>query len=76
LGELGIETIHAHPNEAWSINSLCVRPGQIIMSAGNPYTVERLQRRGVDVTLVDYDEVQKNGGGVHCSTMELLRDSV
>jgi N-dimethylarginine dimethylaminohydrolase len=76
LHELDIETIHAHPDEGWSINSLCVKPGHIIMSAGNPWTVERLQRRGIEVTLVDYDEVQKNGGGVHCSTMELLRESV
>jgi N-dimethylarginine dimethylaminohydrolase len=74
LHELGIETIVAHPSEPWSINSLCIAPGHIIMSAGNPYTVERLQRRDVEVTLVEYSEVQKNGGGVHCSTMELVRD--
>lgn len=74
LHDLGLETIACHPNESWSINSLCVRPGHIIMSEGNPYTVERLQKRGVEVTVVEYDEVQKNGGGVHCSTMELVRD--
>jgi N-dimethylarginine dimethylaminohydrolase len=76
LHALGIEAIHCHPDESWSINSLCVRPGHIIMSAGTPYTAERLQRRGIEVTLIDYDEVQKNGGGVHCSTMELLREPV
>lgn len=76
LHDLGIETIHAHPAEPWSINSLCVKPGHIIMSAGNPYTAERLQRRGIEVTVIEYSEVQKNGGGIHCSTMELLRDRV
>jgi hypothetical protein len=24
--------------------------------------------------VVPYDEIEKNGGGVHCSTMELRRD--
>ena len=28
----------------------------------------------VEVGLVAYDELQNNGGGVHCSTMELIRD--
>lgn len=76
LQQLGIETIYSHPDEGWAINSLCVKPGHVIMSAGNPYTAERLQRRGIEVTILDYHEVQKNGGGIHCSTMELLRDPV
>ena len=37
-------------------------------------TRERLERRGVEVVAVPYDEVQKGGGGIHCSTMELVRD--
>ncbi|HUG14679.1 MAG TPA: arginine deiminase family protein [Thermomicrobiales bacterium] len=76
LRALGLETIVAHPEERWSINSLCVRPGHIFMSEGSPRTVERLQRRGVEVTAMAYGEVQKNGGGIHCSTMELMRDRV
>ena len=35
---------------------------------------ELLEQRGIDVVTVPYDEVQKGGGGVHCSTMELVRD--
>lgn len=76
LGELGIETIWCHPDELWAINSLALEPGHVLMSDGHPYTAERLQRRGVEVTLVPYDEIEKNGGGIHCSTTELVRDDV
>lgn len=74
LSDLGIEAIHCHPAERWAINSLAVRPGRIVMAAGHPRTQERLERRGIEVLTVPYDEIIKNGGGVHCSTMELLRD--
>jgi N-dimethylarginine dimethylaminohydrolase len=76
LHALGLETIVAHPAEQWSINSLCIRPGHVIMSEGSPWTVERLQARGIEVTTIPYGEIQKNGGGIHCSTMELIRDAV
>jgi N-dimethylarginine dimethylaminohydrolase len=74
LEELGIELIYCHPDEPWAVNSLCVRPGKMIVAAGNPYTAERLEQRGIEVVSVPFDEVHKNGGGVHCSTMELVRD--
>jgi N-dimethylarginine dimethylaminohydrolase len=74
LAELGIESIWSHPEEGWAINSLAVRPGRVLMSEGYPRTAERLGRRGVEVVALPYDEIQKNGGGIHCSTMELRRD--
>jgi N-dimethylarginine dimethylaminohydrolase len=74
LAELGIESIWCHPEEGWAINSLTVRPGRVLMCDGYPRTAERLQRRGVEAVPVPYDEIQKNGGGIHCSTMELRRD--
>src|ERR687893_739363 len=37
---------------------------------------ELLDRRGVEVVTVPYDEIQKNGGGIHCSTNELIREDV
>lgn len=74
LVQLGIEPIWCHPGEGWAINSLTVRPGKVIMCEGYPYTAERLERRGVEVLRIPYGEIQKNGGGIHCSTMELIRD--
>jgi len=29
---------------------------------------------GVEVITIPYDEIQKNGGGIHCSTIELVRE--
>jgi N-dimethylarginine dimethylaminohydrolase len=74
LRELGIEAIYAAPGEEWAINSLCLRPGRILMCDGYPRTRQLLEQRGVEVVVVPYDEVQKGGGGIHCSTMELVRD--
>jgi N-dimethylarginine dimethylaminohydrolase len=76
LAELGIEAIWCHPDELWGINSLALGPGRLIMCDGCPYTAERLEQRGVEVLSVPYDEIQKNGGGIHCSTMELIREDV
>jgi N-dimethylarginine dimethylaminohydrolase len=74
LGELGIEAIWCHPDELWAINSLVLSPGRVVMCDGYPHTAERLERRGIEVLRVPYGEIQKNGGGIHCSTMELIRD--
>ena len=70
----GIQAIHADPSEAWGLNALCLRPGRVLMAEGSPRTGERLEAAGVEVVTVPYDEIHKNGGGVHCSTMELLRE--
>jgi N-dimethylarginine dimethylaminohydrolase len=74
LSELGIEPIWCHPDELWAVNSLALSPGRVLMCDRYPYTAERLERHGVEVVCIPYDEIQKNGGGIHCSTMELIRD--
>lgn len=71
---MGYRFIHPHPDEQNACNSLTVRPGRIIMASIYPRTAEMLGRRGFDVTLIDYDEIIHNGGNIHCSTMELVRD--
>jgi N-dimethylarginine dimethylaminohydrolase len=76
LSELGIEPIWCHPGELWAINSLALSPGRVLMCDRYPQTAERLERRGVEVVRIPYDEIQKNGGGIHCSTMELIREDV
>jgi N-dimethylarginine dimethylaminohydrolase len=74
LHELGIEAIWRHPDEDWAVNLLAVRPGKVLMPSGCPYSAERLERRGVEVLPLAYEEIQKNGGSIHCSTLELRRD--
>jgi N-dimethylarginine dimethylaminohydrolase len=74
LERMGIELVHADPSEEWGLNLLALSPRRVLMAAGSPRTAERMTAAGVEVVLVGYDELQNNGGGVHCSTMELIRD--
>jgi N-dimethylarginine dimethylaminohydrolase len=74
LKELGIEAIWCHPDEGWAVNLLAVGPGRVLMPAECSYSAERLERRGIEVVPLPYDEIQKNGGSIHCSTLELRRD--
>jgi N-dimethylarginine dimethylaminohydrolase len=74
LRELGIEAIPCPRDEEWAINSLVLRPGRVLMCDRYPRAAELLERRGIEVVAIPYDEIQKGGGGVHCSTMELVRD--
>jgi N-dimethylarginine dimethylaminohydrolase len=69
----GIEAIAADAREAWALNALCLRPGRVLMADGAPRGADTLARAGVEVVTVAYDEIHKNGGGVHCSTIELVR---
>jgi len=70
----GIEALHPDPGEPWALNALCLRPGRVLMADSAPRTAQILERAGLEVVSVPYDEIHKNGGGVHCSTMELLRE--
>jgi len=77
LRELGIHIVDADPRDgAFGVNCLAVRPGRVIMSSDAKRSAERLERAGVEVVLVDYDELPKSGGGIHCSTLPLIRDDV
>jgi N-dimethylarginine dimethylaminohydrolase len=73
LGALGIELVTVDPDELWGVNLLALGPRRVLMAAGSPRTAQRLADHGVEVVTVDYDELHPNGGGVHCSTMELIR---
>ena len=75
--ELGIQIIDADPRDGpFGVNCLAVRPGRVILSSHAERSAERLQKAGVEVILLDYDELPKAGGGIHCSTLPLIRDDV
>jgi N-dimethylarginine dimethylaminohydrolase len=78
LKDLGIRTIEMTPDDnAWVVNGLAVRPGRVLMPEGlSDETREELSRHDVEIITVPYDKVQLNGGGIHCSTCPLIRDSV
>ena len=78
LAKLGVKTIEITPQDSsWIINSLAVRPRRLIMSHGaSNRTLDLLAKHDVEMVRVDYEAMQLNGGGIHCSTMPLIRDSV
>ncbi|HUZ01370.1 MAG TPA: arginine deiminase family protein [Thermomicrobiaceae bacterium] len=75
LRELDIQPIYVWPTELKAVNCLAVRPGRVIIAADCPRTVERLNAAGVETVEIPYHEIHKNGGGVHCSTLPLVRDA-
>jgi N-dimethylarginine dimethylaminohydrolase len=53
-----------------------IRPGLVIISSHARRSAERLDKAGVEVIMIDYDELPKASGGIHCPTMPLFRDDV
>ncbi|GAB3597476.1 dimethylarginine dimethylaminohydrolase family protein [Microbacterium tumbae] len=74
LEDLDIELVDVHPEEEWASNLLVLDRRKVLMPDHLPRTADRLVARGVEVLTVPYREILKNGGGLHCSTMELVRD--
>jgi N-dimethylarginine dimethylaminohydrolase len=77
LKELGIQLIDADPRDGgMGVNCLAVKPGRLIMSSHAKYSADLLDQAGIEVVTLDYDEIHKGGGGIHCSTLPLIRDDV
>ena len=58
------------------INCVPLEPGKVIMMEGTDYTADILAKKGIEVIQVEYSEIQKNGGGLHCSSLPLIRDFI
>ncbi|MEM7172395.1 MAG: arginine deiminase family protein [Pseudomonadota bacterium] len=78
LKELKVRTIEITPaDDPWIINGLAVRPGKYLATAGGSnQTLDAINAAGVEVVILPYDKMQLNGGGIHCSTSPLVRDSI
>ncbi len=78
LKELGIRAIEmTDADNRWIVNGLAVRPRRVLMPHGiSDATRATLEAEGVEIVTVPYDRVQMNGGGIHCSTSPLIRDSM
>ena len=60
-----------------TVNCLAIAPGKVVMSAGiSQPTRARLDALGVEVMQLAYENMYLGGGGIHCSTCPLVRDSV
>ena len=63
--------------EYWdlAVNGVTLEPGKVVMNAGSPTVVAALEQVGVEVIQVDFSESQKFAiAGLHCATLELVRD--
>jgi N-dimethylarginine dimethylaminohydrolase len=75
LHELGVETVNVLPGEDWGCNALVLDRRRVLFPSHLEKTAEMLNsRHGVEIVPVAYREMNKNGGGLHCSSMELRRD--
>ena len=76
LGDLGIQTVPVPDEEFPTLgcNVLAVRPGVLVMAAGNPLTRAALEARGCEVHTYEAGEIGINGsGGPTCLTRPILR---
>jgi len=74
----GLRLIELNPaDDSWINNSLAIAPGKLLMPEGaSNRTFDSLAKHGVSWTVLPFDANHKNGGGIHCSTTPLRRDSV
>ena len=69
-----LEVPREEQEKVWPLNMITIAPKKVVMVAGAPRTRALLEDEGVEVTEVPYQEVQLYGGGIRCTTMQLLRD--
>jgi N-dimethylarginine dimethylaminohydrolase len=73
----GIEMIHICPEDPpFAINALPLSPGRVIASEMSERTLETLDRKGIEVTSIPYEPCWRSGGGIHCNTAPLARDTL
>lgn len=65
--------LEEHVNDC-ACNLIPLEPGRVVMHAGAKRSIAAVRKAGVDVIPVPYTEYNKFGGGIHCATMQILRD--
>jgi N-dimethylarginine dimethylaminohydrolase len=74
IGYRLIEVPREEQERLWPVNMITIEPRRVIMVAGADRTRSLLESEGVETIEVPYDEVQRYGGGIRCTTMQLVRD--
>jgi len=77
LKDLKVECIERHRDDGpFGVNCLALEPGKILMASEAEKTAKLLEKEGVKVMTIDISELVKGGGGIHCSTLPLIRDDI
>ena len=78
LRGIGYRLIEAPRDEQETVcpaNLITIEPRRVLMTTGAPLTRKLLEEEDVDVMEVEYEEVIRYGGGIRCTTMQLVRDA-
>lgn len=59
--------------ETFAVNFVAIKPGVVVQPEGNPRTRELLEKNGIKVIPIDFSEIVKGWGAVHCCTAFLKR---
>ncbi|MFT8363409.1 MAG: arginine deiminase family protein [Sporolactobacillus sp.] len=71
----GVQLIYTDPlDPPMTTNLLCLEPGKVLFTDKGERTIAALQAAGVEVIAIAVDELNKMGGGIHCSSLVLQRD--
>lgn len=77
LRERGYELIETDRDDPMLTNNcIALEPGKVLFSEKGIKTRKNLEKAGVETICVDISEINKLGGGIHCSTLPLWRDSI
>lgn len=77
LTDKGYQLIEADRDDPMLTNNcIAMEPGKVLFSKWGVNTRKNLEKAGVEVVPVDISEINKLGGGIHCSTLPLLRESI
>lgn len=74
--EVVAQYYHKYPYASkWiGINLLVLEPGLVLMETGQPMIKKRLEEKNIEVEDVPMTMARTLGGGVHCTTLDLLRE--
>lgn len=78
LKRKGIKILEApsqtEAKETLGVNFVAIKPGLVVQPAGNPRCKELLEKNGVEVISIDFSEILKGWGAIHCTTVFLKRE--
>ena len=75
IGYKLIEVPREENDRLWPANMITIEPRKVIMIEGAHKTRALLEAEGVETIEIPYAEVQRYGGGIRCTTMQLIRDA-
>ena len=79
LREKGVKLLEApsrtEAKETLGVNFVAIEPGLVVQPSGNPRCKALLEDNGIEVITVDFSEILKGWGAVHCATVFLKRES-